>query len=312
MTDNLAVAQAIALHDYLRIQAIFSIASAALLGYDYIITLDSEVDLFWKRKFNVSSVLFEANRYLACAALQYTPQIIEVLQYLPWAWFSAIRAYVLSSRSRALASLVFLLSIAPLAINYVNIGLSTIFNDGPTCTVMYKVSTSTAHHCAHLSSPLFHLTSLLTDPTVSIISRSCLISADFVVLAITLKATYRHGADAQALGRRRSLWDVLYQDGLIYFAILLVTNILHLTFTLLSIATQTGVGLGSGASVIPMLSDPITANLVSRFLIDLKEADCAKAEQESISLPSIGRAQCGNPAEVLPVDICAERDASKN
>lgn len=38
---------------------------AALISYDYILTVRQEARLFWKRKVNASSILFFSNRYLA-------------------------------------------------------------------------------------------------------------------------------------------------------------------------------------------------------------------------------------------------------
>ena len=37
---------------------------SALVLYDYLISLDQEVNLFWKRKFTGATVLFLLNRYL--------------------------------------------------------------------------------------------------------------------------------------------------------------------------------------------------------------------------------------------------------
>ena len=36
----------------------------ALVFYDYVITLDHEINLFWKRKFTGATILFLLNRYL--------------------------------------------------------------------------------------------------------------------------------------------------------------------------------------------------------------------------------------------------------
>lgn len=38
---------------------------AAMLAYEYVITLDQEVNLFWRRKKNGATVLFLLARYLA-------------------------------------------------------------------------------------------------------------------------------------------------------------------------------------------------------------------------------------------------------
>ena len=37
----------------------------ALLAYEYIVTFEREVNLFWRQKITVATVLFMVNRYLA-------------------------------------------------------------------------------------------------------------------------------------------------------------------------------------------------------------------------------------------------------
>ena len=44
------------------------VCRAALLGYEYLVHLPQEVELFWKRKITGASVLFFANRYLSLLA----------------------------------------------------------------------------------------------------------------------------------------------------------------------------------------------------------------------------------------------------
>ena len=39
--------------------------SVVLVGYDYILTIQRESQLFWKRRVNAASILFFTNRYLA-------------------------------------------------------------------------------------------------------------------------------------------------------------------------------------------------------------------------------------------------------
>ncbi|KAI0704489.1 hypothetical protein C8T65DRAFT_741048 [Cerioporus squamosus] len=57
-----------------------------------------------------------------------------------------------------------------------------------------------------------------------------------------------------------TLVDVLLCDGLIYFVVLLIMNTLHIVFTFTS------------TSEITIFTEPVTAVLVSRFLLDLQEA----------------------------------------
>ena len=42
--------------------------STALLAYEYMVAFGREVDLFWKRKITMATVLFIVNRYVPLAA----------------------------------------------------------------------------------------------------------------------------------------------------------------------------------------------------------------------------------------------------
>ncbi|TBU55130.1 hypothetical protein BD310DRAFT_826441, partial [Dichomitus squalens] len=90
---------------------------AALLAYDYIITFNSEVTLFWMGgHLSGATILFLLNRYVTLAerivSVSSFPYSVEVclptvsssfvatvvlraVQYLPWAAFSTLRSYAL-------------------------------------------------------------------------------------------------------------------------------------------------------------------------------------------------------------------------
>ena len=57
---------------------------AALLGYEYLVHLPQEVELFWKRKITGASVLFFANRYLSLLAqtMQFIDPTSERVRHL--------------------------------------------------------------------------------------------------------------------------------------------------------------------------------------------------------------------------------------
>nr|VWO99384.1 G protein beta subunit Gib2 [Ganoderma boninense] len=44
---------------------LITVGIAALVGYDYLLTVERESRLFWRRKVNTATILFFANRYLA-------------------------------------------------------------------------------------------------------------------------------------------------------------------------------------------------------------------------------------------------------
>ena len=58
----------------------------ALYAYEYIVTFDCEVELFWRRKFTVSSALFFLNRYLPFVVcimnMPYPDPLTYIVSYL--------------------------------------------------------------------------------------------------------------------------------------------------------------------------------------------------------------------------------------
>ncbi|KAI0642053.1 hypothetical protein C8Q79DRAFT_1013933 [Trametes meyenii] len=120
-------------------------AVTTMLAYDYIITFNEEIKLFWSRKITGASVLFFIIRYAAllnytilnpalsaklsdvrwdhlvrlnCARLTQVQFIFATFQYIPWAAFSALRVLALSGMRWPLALLVFLLALGPSAVNF--------------------------------------------------------------------------------------------------------------------------------------------------------------------------------------------------
>ncbi|KAI0758162.1 hypothetical protein C8Q74DRAFT_1390821 [Fomes fomentarius] len=181
MSDNLSysASEIIATENTLQVGDQIAAAMTALIAYEYIITFDLEVELFWRQKTSMSTILFLVNRYweinyiallwtsssvfklyesrakqlfsnllCSCVVWFYLCQTTQNAGYFPWAVFSALRAFALSSRSWSLAIAVFLLSIAPMVINYVaNIGYLTPTYD-PTygCKTIPHLSATTVTH----------------------------------------------------------------------------------------------------------------------------------------------------------------------
>ncbi|TFK85292.1 hypothetical protein K466DRAFT_588226 [Polyporus arcularius HHB13444] len=164
-------------------------------------------------------------------------QAMEILQFLPGAAFSALRVYVLS-RSKPLGLLVATLSLAPVGANLVLFGHQYSGANFPPFGCLSTVNTT----------PELNLSC-----TVVIISRVPLIAADILLVYITWTKLSSSATLADIRqSKRRSLSDTLFRGGIILFAL----NVLHL------LLTATAVSLS-----------PLTAILVSRFLLDLQEAN---------------------------------------
>ncbi|KAI0682287.1 hypothetical protein C8T65DRAFT_750688 [Cerioporus squamosus] len=129
-----AAAALIAEYNDLRVSNYVGIVASVVFLYECIITVGGEVELFWFAKWTGASVLYLLNRYivgfysiyiLASSFVQSSQEryvgikfvrVISVMQYLPWAAFSALRALALS-QNWPLATLIFLLSCLPVGVN---------------------------------------------------------------------------------------------------------------------------------------------------------------------------------------------------
>ncbi|RPD57300.1 hypothetical protein L227DRAFT_655695 [Lentinus tigrinus ALCF2SS1-6] len=267
MADGVAAPQLIAFYDSIFVQNCCGFASLSLLVYEYAITFGREVDFFWRRKFTGASLLFFLNRYFplvvnavsfvglaplsdkGCSTIVHASPFLDILQYIPWAAFSALRVFALSGRHWPLAILVFLLAAMPFMINcYTYTFLKSLNDPVFGCEATRYISPS--------------LTKAFT-----IVSRTCLMASDVLVIITTWAATRNtvnlHGPNR---GIGHTFAGTLLRDGTVYFVVLLVLNALHLTFTMLPIVDASL----APVSYITLFTEPITAVLVSRFMLNLQ------------------------------------------
>ncbi|RDX51355.1 hypothetical protein OH76DRAFT_1401672 [Lentinus brumalis] len=241
-----------------------AIGASVFFCWEYCITFNDEVELFWKRGFSGATALFLVNRYVvltvnilnligyatlsdqSCSLLARAAYAMTCLQYVIWAAFSCLRTFALS-KSYPVALLVFLLSSVSVGVDFSDFRFDLVGVNIPLlgCTATTTVSTD-----------LFK--------KYVIIVRTCLIAADLILIYVTW---YTLGRKAFS-NSHHSFVGVLLQDGTIYFMVLLLLNILHLVFTMLAIDTPL-----QGASNVSSFTEPVTATLVSRFLIHLQAAN---------------------------------------
>ncbi|KAI0689455.1 hypothetical protein C8T65DRAFT_817740 [Cerioporus squamosus] len=269
MSSDDDTAAFIAEFDALYTAGICSIAVSVIVMYEYCITIGQEVRLFWGKKITGAAVLFFFNRYLVllynidilansnilvsdvvCSRLVQSNRALQIAQYLPWAAFTGLRAFALC-RNWFLALLAFALSMVPVVVNLVDYAFGISGEaDGSllTCITVEGITLDLAKK-------------------VTILSRTCLISADVILVAITWSRLSRRGL--RHVESTNLFTEVLLRDGTLYFITLLVMNCLHLTLSLLAIA-----GVPQQAvSLIPLFTEPLTANLISRFLLHLQSVN---------------------------------------
>ncbi|TFK83873.1 hypothetical protein K466DRAFT_602488 [Polyporus arcularius HHB13444] len=237
-------------------------AVAALFLYDTLITLDREVAYFWNGRSTGAACLFLANKWISTTlyVLEMAGSVSSAFpsdKFVPWAAFSALRAYVLS-RSKVIGLLILVLSLAPAGANLIPFGYHL---SGYRLPPFGCRETNDADTAVYLRSE---------SETVVMISRIPLTIADIMLIYITWKQL--NGWDALMnvrQSKRLSLSDILFRGGTIYFIVLFIMNVLHLAFSVTEIA---GSGEG-GESLLPQFTGPITAVLMSRFLLELQEVN---------------------------------------
>ncbi|KAI0745717.1 hypothetical protein C8Q76DRAFT_790058 [Earliella scabrosa] len=268
-------------------------ATEAFVVHEHLLTFDEELELFWRpQKMSSAAVLFFANRYLIlattivqatsylsmsdqvranhvlCARIAIATQALAITQFVPQAVFAALRALALS-RMWTLSIFVFVLSIVPVGINILEFFVGFSGKNLPFlgCMPISSAATSLARRAI-------------------ITSRTCLIASDLILICVTWVVL--SGSDNPRGSRGgTSLATVLLRDGTIYFVVFLLLNSIHLTLSLLAIdvAFQT-------SSYITVFTQPITAVLISRFLLNLQSASQRTSHLDSqlqgISLPSAG------------------------
>ncbi|KAI0640673.1 hypothetical protein C8Q79DRAFT_930345 [Trametes meyenii] len=184
----------------------------------------------------------------------------DVVQYIPWAVFSALRVLALSGMNWILAAITFLFAMGPAAVNAARI-----------------VWPQTQFRFSDLEVGAI---SALQNEILSIAARTTLMIADVLVIVVTIYSTWKTGSRRiGGVTGRLTLADILLYNGssksrltgdtstgIKYFVVLLGLNIAtvvmaHLTFT------------DGGESYITPISEPLTAIFICHFLIDLQSAN---------------------------------------
>ncbi|KAL1937986.1 hypothetical protein VTO73DRAFT_11997 [Trametes versicolor] len=252
-----------------------------LVIWNHLLTFDSEFEFFWCRKITSPSALFLTIRYLTLCwaiydtswfygistntATMYALYFLEASQYVAWGAFSSLRVYALWKRW-AWAALVLLLSVAP----PISSGVQLLFANVFAGTSSYATCSPTE---VTMSDQLF----ISRQRSVGVVSRVSLIMADIIVLGVTWAATHEAHRSQNVLrgfGRTRTLSNVLYTNGAIYFVVLTTLNALYLAVILLEESLGSGVSgrMNLLAVFVKTTYDSFTTILVTRFLVHLKEA----------------------------------------
>ncbi|TFK82697.1 hypothetical protein K466DRAFT_666337 [Polyporus arcularius HHB13444] len=250
-----------ALYDILYTNEYCGLAASALFIYDAVVTFDQEVAYFWGAGWSGASLLFFANKGIS---LILYVLVLVGLTSLPSDEPCAVGStmIIVPVRSCSLFQKAFLaapvLQIFPWAAFSALRGY-VLSKSKLLGLLIFALSVVPAG---------VNLVPAAKEPSVTIISRVPLVVADILLIYITW-TKLSNGDVLRGIRRskRLSLPNVLLRDGTVYFVVLLILNGLHLTLEVLSVALT-----ADNTSYVPIFTGPMTAILVSRFLLQLQEA----------------------------------------
>ncbi|KAM5532980.1 hypothetical protein V8D89_013322 [Ganoderma adspersum] len=254
-SDSDAVASIILFFQETTVNDCTGFARITLLILDWVLNLDREVRMFWNRPRSTAAVLYFGMRWTSllteglalispsvtnpnackCNVLMMINLALACSQFVPRSFFSAMRTYGLL-KNIAVAALVLVLSLVPFGAN---------------------------------------LSTYATGIGVSFTTCICTLVADILLIAVTWWITPRRGMipDLSQI-QRKSLVDVIYRDGLVYFVVLFI---LDMASILVSVLPVLDVTLATSSSLhflenMTSFVQPLTSILIAHFLLDLQEA----------------------------------------
>jgi len=256
-------------------------ATDALICYDYCLTFDREVKYFWKAKLTPMSLLFYVIRYSAvtstaliivestlpgitdksCGILVPFSLALGTVILLGAAVFSAVRVYAISRRSKLLFAITLCMGLASPAITIYLATVSLYMKGGPPETMLV-----TCFYQSTISGTQY--TSWMMG------ARAAAMLSDGFVLLLTWK--HSREANTAVLPRGGSLSYVLLRDNVMYFGLLFAINLVGLAVNEMQLIY-----------VISTWIDGFTAILITRFMLDMREAAAVEVESELGNMTSI-------------------------
>ncbi|KAI0832516.1 hypothetical protein BC628DRAFT_1414807 [Trametes gibbosa] len=252
-------------------------ATFALILYDYAITFDREVAFVWGTRFTGATALFMLNRYLAL--LKYPIYIVNQVPLSDERYLRLSVQYVTLTDIEAIFSctIVSIYGMVAQILPYIVWAAFSSLRVYAICGQSWKAAFAVALPGSFLFASNIYLFS--QNSTIGavlsflIATRSSTILSDALVIIITWWRTRGIRKTIAQTNIKVSLASLLLRDGTVYFMVLLVMNIFHIVFSL------------TGAK------EPLTTILVSRFLLNLREADASRAidDLDAMSRPSFVR-----------------------
>ncbi|KAI0331800.1 hypothetical protein GY45DRAFT_1369766 [Cubamyces sp. BRFM 1775] len=300
MADSLAQEYQEIISDvyYFTVDNICEVAGIALLAYDYLLTFSGEIQFVWSRKFSGATVVFVLNRYVTLFSKIVLPistfwwpnqtdkvrrealagmdrsdfyfrtpvlvtEIFTVAVAFVVAAFSALRVYAVWNKDWRIFVLVFAVAMVVPVTNMYHYIQSIpsalpwpIYGCGEASYLDETQWWRREYQSTLWLSPLIHL-----SLTVSIVTHTCAIGADLLVIVLTWIKTYQMKKEASVLGSGAAFSSLIFRDGTLYFGTMLILNVAHLVVLQ---STDT-------LDPLPIFVDVFTSILISRFMLNLRQ-----------------------------------------
>lgn len=251
---------------------------AALVFYEYFITLSQEIKIIWQGPFNFSAALFVSNRYIlvfnavlslvidltwgniSCNVLQRLNEATIVATYVIIALFAGFWVYFTWERNWLIASSIFALNLIPAITNIVY-----FIDVHPVPYVVWPV-------IAQCNIKLT-MTSIVSTRIVQA-TRIPMIIADGLVVGITIYKT---------MGRK-GVWSTWRTYGILYFFVLFALNLCQMIMA------------STGVSPIAPFIYTLTPIFLSRFMLYLRHKIKTEGPGAFISLVQFPDISMRDPA----------------
>ncbi|KJA19145.1 hypothetical protein HYPSUDRAFT_907589 [Hypholoma sublateritium FD-334 SS-4] len=251
-------------HD-LMVLKLYSLATFALLSYDIIITFGDEVEHIWKRKLTPFTLLWFLIRYVppigfafitmalhyprwsadahSCDKIALFPGILGIFTTTVIGIIFIIRLYATYAGSKAvLCSMTLLLAVVQgIKIWAFSSGKRLQLPPGASGCILIPGGNSVRFTCTWIAELIF----------------------DSVVLVLTLYRAITSNRNTR--GSMCTLWKLILRDGIVYFMIILASDLANVLAFLLYPADLKALNTSFTISIIPLT--------VSRLILNLRSAD---------------------------------------
>ncbi|KAJ3545263.1 hypothetical protein NM688_g5644 [Phlebia brevispora] len=229
-------------------------AAAAFTCYELLITFRYEYEFLWRRKWTASTWLFIINRYAILTSV--IVQISPVSAQMPSIFCGFLREFPHKSSDNHNGRVLGIEGLCIAGPRLYDCWISILVRYGPDGRYMVVRSEQASNTIKELMCWAVNLASLLTT-----------IAADVIAVGTILFKSYHHVRQAASVGVNASIGTTLLQYGILYFIVICVVNVADLLVSVVPAFRST--------NVIDVFIDVLPSIVISRFLINLRQANSA-------------------------------------